>query len=130
MSSRLNDSVRRFLLDVAHRFSGGSDYAVRLIAESLRYLSMALLHFFVRQIELGLTCFVRRNLSCIRSSLFLFLKVLLDLPATRARCRKVFFAVAYDFWLPTLPSFDLVAECLSRAASSERYTARAYCCVL
>ena len=99
------------MLDVARRFFASPDYAVGLIAESLRYLSMALLHLFVRQIELALTCFVRRNLRSVCSSLFLFLKVLLDLPATRARCRKVFFAVAYDFWLPTLPTFDSVAEC-------------------
>src|SRR5207244_11912315 len=72
---RLNDSVRRFLLDAAYRFFASSDRAVRLIAESLRYLSMALLHLVVRQVELGLTCFVRRNLRCVCSSLFLFLKV-------------------------------------------------------
>src|SRR5207244_11788828 len=107
----VNDSLRRFLLESVYLVFASSDLAVRLIAESLRYLSMALLHLVVRQVELGLTCFVRRNLRCVCSSLFLFLKVLLDLPATRARCRKVFFAVAYDFWLPTLAAFDLVAEC-------------------
>src|SRR5947207_4192509 len=107
----LNDSARRFVLDAAHRVFDSSDYAVRLIAENLRYLSMALLHLFVRQIELALACFVRRNLRSVCSSLILFFKVLLDLPATRARCRKVFFAVAFDFWLPTIPTFDLVAEC-------------------
>jgi hypothetical protein len=84
----LNDSVRRFLVDVAHRFFGISDYAVRLIAESLRYLSLTVLHLVVREIEVALTCFVRRNLRSVCSSLFLFLKVLLDLPATRAGCRK------------------------------------------
>ena len=103
--------MRRFLLDVARRFFASPDYAVRLIAESLRYLSMALLHLVVRQVKLGLTCLVRRNLRSVCSTLFLFLKVLLDLPATRARCRKVFLAVTFDFWLPTLPTFDLVAEC-------------------
>ena len=103
--------MRRFLLDVARRFFDSPDYAIRLIAESLRYLSMSLLHLVVRQIELALTCFVRRNLRRVCSSLFLFLEVLLDLPATRARCHKVFFGVAFDFWLPTLPTFDPVAEC-------------------
>jgi hypothetical protein len=24
---------------------------------------------------------------------------------------QVFFTVAYDFWLPTLPAFDFVAKC-------------------
>jgi len=38
-------------------------------------------------------------------------QVLLDLPATRARCRKVFFTVAFDFWLPAIPTFDFVTEC-------------------
>src|SRR6266478_1045089 len=73
---------------------------------------------------------MRGNLRCACPSLVLLCEMFLDLLAARTRCLQILFAVAFDFRLAALTAFDFVAKFFNRWASSERYTAVAYCWVL
>ncbi len=109
---------------------GGFNDLRRLVAKPLGELLMAPLHLLMRHVELGFARLVRRDLRG-RGALSIRLgQVVLNLLTTRAGGVEVLARVAADLGLAAATALDLVAQsAVSRAASSDRYTAVAYCCV-
>lgn len=128
----LSRDIRRltFVLQVmrARVFNGFNDLR-RLVSKPLGKFPVSLLHLLVRDIQLGIARLVRRDLCGGRACSIRFGQVGFDLLATRAGGIEVLAGVAGDLGLTAATALDIVAQCLNRAASSERYTAVAYCCV-
>ena len=101
----------------------------RLLPRLVGEILVPLLHLLMRDVQLGFARLVRRDLRRRGALSIRFGEVVFNLLTTGAGCFEVLPCVAADLGLAAAPALDLVAKRRQSRASSDRYTAVAYCCV-
>ena len=80
------------------------------MTELLGHLLMAALHFFMRDIQLGVTRGMGCNLGSFRAGLAVRFQMVLDLFPSRAGSFDIFLAVAFDLRRSVYARLNLVAK--------------------